>query len=183
MQDSTPVQAQSSESDDVIAVWSSYDCKFSVKGNPKTQLRYNIGRGGNSFDPSKKDKLAFRSKVEEMLSLHGNQLPHFPSSIILSITVIFRIRRPNNHFVGNKRESATLKTSAPPPLSVTKCDVDNLVKFVMDALNTLLYEDDKQVAAVHAFRLYDSDGTCEGSTAVHLTPIVNAFPSCDGIIM
>jgi hypothetical protein len=45
----------------------------------------------------------------------------------------------------------------------------------------LIYADDKQVAAVHAFRLYDCDGSCEGSTTVEIIPVTNIFPPCEGI--
>ncbi len=52
------------------------------------------------------------------------------------------------------------------PLSVTlhfwrgderRCDIDNLIKAILDALNGIVWEDDVQVRAVHAYRDYDND--------------------------
>ena len=179
----------------IIAVWShptsdvasgrsdDRTLNFTVKGEPSSQLRYNRGKAGNAYDPSKKAKLEFRSQVVNMLGLSDNTRPLYRKGVFLSITVIFRMRRPNNHFVGGKREVTKLRSNAPLPFSVTKCDVDNLLKFVMDAMNTLLYEDDKQVAAVHAFRLFDGDGTCEGSTTVSVIPVTGTFPPCHGLVL
>ena len=48
-------------------------------------------------------------------------------------------------------------------------DIDNLCKFVMDALNGIVYNDDRQVVVLHAIKLRDSDGTCNGKTIVHVT--------------
>ena len=155
------------------------EMSFKIEGNPLSQLRYNHGKAGNAYDPSKEAKAEFRSKVESVL---GTTMDHplYGENTLLSITVTFRMRRPNSHFVGSARDSETLRSSAPHRFSVTKCDVDNLLKFVMDALNKFVYEDDKQVAAVHAFRLHDCDGACEGSTSVSVVPITNAFPPCKG---
>ena len=163
---------ETSSAADILAVWSPISSAsskssgtktmFRVEGNPSSQLRYNRGKAGNAYDPSKKAKTQFRSKVESMLGLSGSNQPLFPSHVLLSITLVFRMRRPNNHFVGRQRDSTKLSSGAPPPFVVTKCDVDNLLKFVMDAMNMLIYADDKQVAAVHMFRLYDCDGSCKG---------------------
>jgi len=182
MQSSITMQADSDDKDSVVAVWSSSDCTFTVPGNPTPQSRYDIGRGGQPFDPTKAKKLAFRLTVKDILELGDHQQPLFPKDTYLSITVIFRMKRPNNHFVHSNRAGMMLKSDAPKPLMVAKrVDVDNLLKFVMDAVNVLLYEDDKQVAAVHAFRLYDSQGACEGSTTVHLKQVSTTFPSCNVI--
>lgn len=175
---------EANDDDSIIDVWSSSACTFTVEGNPSPQRRYDIGWTGKAFDPSKKKKLTFRSNIKVKLSLSDDQQPLFPKHTFLSMTVLFRMRRPNNHFVGNKRECLTLKSDAPSPLLVAKkCDVDNLLKFVMDAATNVLYEDDTQVAAVHAFRLYDSEDACEGSTTVRLEPVSNVFPSCHSIVL
>lgn len=170
------------ESESVVAVWSSTGCTFTVPGNPSPQRRYDIGRNGRPFDPSKTKKSAFRAVVKDALDIKDGQQPLYSKNTLLSITVMFRMRRPDDHFVSKNRQRMLLKSDAPKPLAVAKrVDVDNLLKFVMDAVNSLLYDDDKQVAVTHAYRLYDNDGTCEGSTTVRLEPIIHddTFPSCD----
>ena len=48
--------------------------------------------------------------------------------------------------------------------------LDNRVKFVMDGMNKIVYEDDKQVVSIIAFKLRDTDGSCLGRTAVEVAP-------------
>jgi Holliday junction resolvase RusA-like endonuclease len=171
------------DNDSIISVWSSSSCRFTVMGDPSPQARQGIGRGGNAYDPSKAKKLAFRSAAQSSLSILDPNVPMFDSAALLSMFVEFRMRRPDSHFVSCNRESNRLKSTAPSAVLVKRCDVDNLLKFVMDALNTILYEDDRQVAAVHAFRLYDNEGRCEGSTTVCIDELVSdRFPSCEGFL-
>ena len=48
-------------------------------------------------------------------------------------------------------------------------DIDNLVKFVLDGVNGLVYKDDKQVVKLVAYKLYDSESDCGGRTVVEVT--------------
>jgi Holliday junction resolvase RusA-like endonuclease len=86
----------------------------------------------------------------------------------LAIRIIFHMKRPKHHFVSSKSGPGRLKAGAPPRLSPTRTDVDNLAKFVLDSLNGVLYVDDKQVAFLSVFKLYDNDGHCEGCTEVSI---------------
>ena len=93
--------------------------------------------------------------------------------VLLGVTLIFRKKRPQAHFINNTPGIGRLKPTAPSALlgapSVT--DVDNLAKFVLDALNTIVYADDKQIITLSAVKLLDDDGVCEGSTTVELSAI------------
>jgi Endodeoxyribonuclease RusA len=89
----------------------------------------------------------------------------------LAVSIAFRMRRPLHHFRANRRGPAAgglfqLKASAPPQTFVTRSDVDNLAKFVLDSFNGLLYDDDRQVCSLHATKILDNDGLCLGSTEV-----------------
>ena len=79
----------------------------------------------------------------------------------------FFMRRPNDHFK-SKNRSNSLKTNL-PFAHTAKPDVDNLIKFMLDAMNKIVYEDDKQVVKLTACKLYDSEGKCEGRTVVEVT--------------
>jgi hypothetical protein len=114
----------------------------------------------------------------------------------LAVSVAFRMRRPLNHFEACKRRThplpqesdgppargggggaggrPRLRRSAPPQTLVTRSDVDNLAKFVLDSLNGLLYDDDRQVCSLHATRLLDNDGLCLGSTEVCVRAVGDA---------
>ena len=55
-----------------------------------------------------------------------------------------------------------------PFAHTAKPDVANLIKFVLDAMNKIVYEDDKQVVKLTACKLCDSEGKCEGRTVVEV---------------
>ena len=44
-----------------------------------------------------------------------------------------------------------------------------MVKFALDGMNELVYQDDKQVAKLVACKLFDSEGDCNGRTVVKVT--------------
>lgn len=65
---------------------------------------------------------------------------------LIRVTVETRFRRPK-------------KPSAYAP---TRCDVDNLAKGVLDALNTVAWEDDRQIVELICRKRYCSKGEHEG---------------------
>ena len=74
-----------------------------------------------------------------------------------------------------------MRPDAPPQTAQTRSDVDNLTKFVLDSLNELLYEDDRQVLSLHVTKLLDNDGMCTGSTEIHARRICSE-EDIEGII-
>lgn len=100
-----------------------------------------------TYDPSKKDKVAF---IKSVL----NQLPKEPISYPLRISIQFKFKHPKSHLKTN----GELRKSA-PNLHVSKPDIDNLVKFVLDALNGRLYKDDSQIVSLKAVKQY-SETSC-----------------------
>ena len=94
------------------------------------------------------------------------------------------MKRPQKHFLANRPGPGRLRPPPPPPperddgsssgdgtyiashLQVTRTDVDNLAKFVLDALNGVLYVDDKQVASLTVTKVYDDEEPYTGSTDV-----------------
>lgn len=95
-----------------------------------------------TYDPSKKDKVAF---IKTIL----NQLPKEPIYTPLRISIQFKFAHPKSHLKTN----GELRKSA-PSLHVSKPDIDNLVKFVLDALNGRLYKDDSQIVSLIAIKQY-----------------------------
>ena len=53
-----------------------------------------------------------------------------------------------------------------PLAHVAVPDLNNMVKFVLDGMNELVYQDDKQVAELVACKLFDSEDDCNGRTVV-----------------
>ncbi|KAL3916278.1 MAG: hypothetical protein SGILL_005248 [Bacillariaceae sp.] len=154
---------------------------FKVRGSPRPLQRHRTSRGF-MYNPSAKYQKSFQNVVEELLfwrsginGTHSNtrssaslQPPIFPEDRHLIMSIIFRMKRPKNHFVNSKPGPDRLKKTAPSQVSVIRTDVDNLTKFVLDSMNEVLYEDDRQIMSIHVTKLLDNDGDCEGSTEVLL---------------
>ena len=56
-----------------------------------------------------------------------------------------------------------------PLACVAAPDIDNLAKFVLDGVNNLVYQDDKQVVKLVVHKLFDSECSCDGRTVVEVT--------------
>lgn len=65
----------------------------------------------------------------------------------------FYFKRPRSHF-GTGRNANKLKPSAPKHPSSKNKDLDNLIKFVLDCFNGIVFVDDKQVVEIIAFKAF-----------------------------
>jgi Holliday junction resolvase RusA-like endonuclease len=112
-----------------------YQIVVQVEGEPRVQERHRIGRvksGGKArmYDPSGPLKKLFKRAVSEALEdidFTYHDLPLFLGAGIY-LKVDFGVR------------------------DMTK-DIDNLLKFVMDALKGVVYEDDSHVLEVHGKKI------------------------------
>ena len=165
---------------------------FTIRGNPLPLRRHRTSRGF-MYNPSAKAQLSFRNETSVLLygldspsddkSANTTQIsspldrPLFSSNIPLSVTLILRLRRPLSHFRSSKRETRTLKANAPAYLATTsiRSDADNLAKFVLDAFNGLLYDDDRQIQNLQVLKMLDNEGECLGSTQVFIQSITETM--------
>lgn len=148
------------------------EIRFKVRGNPRPLTRHRSGFGGRMYNPSAILQETFRLCVQELVfSEKRIHPPLFPDEKNLEMTIIFRLKRPLKDFVGGKRGPDRMRENAPPQTSQTRTDVDNLTKFVLDSMNELLYEDDRQILSLHVTKVLDNEGLCEGSTEVYVRSI------------
>ena len=158
---------EASVDNDIINATTTSLLRFTVRGNPLPLRRHRTSRGF-MYNPSAKAQTSFREIVQTILfedNLDDSQ-PLFGEEHALSMTIVFRMKRPKRHFVGGKPGPGRLRETAPPCTSVTRTDVDNLAKFVLDSMNGLLYHDDRQIASLHVTKLLDNEEECRGSTEV-----------------
>ena len=77
------------------------------------------------------------------------------------MTIWFYVKRLTEDFKSSKRGLGRLKSIAArmcsPPIG---CDIDNLAKVALDAMNEIVYDDDKQVFHLVLYKLRDNDGEC-----------------------
>lgn len=118
--------------------------KFEVLGEPKALKRHRMGKGFN-FDPSKNDKSDF-------LWMSKKYAPPTPLDQPLKVILRFNFPRPKAHF-GTGKNSGILKVNA-PLFHTARPDADNLIKFVLDALNSIYWRDDSVIAELEVVKVY-----------------------------
>ena len=128
------------------------DIEFYISGTPMPLKRHRMTRGGRVYDPSCTDKRNWMKQARDFC-------PDEPVSGALKVTLEFTMPRPKSHF-GTGRNAGKLKNSAPKHHLHTP-DLDNLVKFVLDAMNGQFYVDDSQIISINCSkRLADSPEEC-----------------------
>jgi Holliday junction resolvase RusA-like endonuclease len=156
------------DSDELVAGSSFF--RVTIHGKPVPQPRYRTGRGG-TYDPSEKHKKALRRLLLKKISKkYTGQVPIFGSERV-GIKMVFRLRRPNSHFVGGKRQGCAYKPEAPDAYPTSRPDIDNLEKFILDVLNGIGYIDDGQVVFNCTTKILDNTGDCQGATTISLFPV------------
>ena len=120
------------------------------------------------YNPVTKNLTAFKNTVK--LAIPQTAMGYlYPTGVAVSITLIFYLKRPNYDFTNNQRGFGRLKTMLPwtrPPVP----DIDNLAKFILDGMNALVYEDDRQVVKLVVYKILDNDGDCNGRTVIVTSP-------------
>ena len=100
-------------------------CKLQMGGNPESQTRPRLGRGG-FHDSRSKGMAAFKARIRD-------GIPNSPllwSNQPVSVCIKLCMRRPNTHFKKNSRLEA-LKATV-PFAHVAHPDTDSILKFVPD---------------------------------------------------
>jgi Holliday junction resolvase RusA-like endonuclease len=110
-----------------------YSLHMTVEGVPMVQERPRHAFNGNTvhvFDPSARAKKSFKKAIRRSLfdlGVHQGMLPLFKGQQSLEVTVEFWVKND-------------LK------------DVDNLFKFVLDALEKVVYHNDRFIRIIHAHK-------------------------------
>jgi len=115
-----------------------------VDFKPTSLKRHRHCRNGHSYDPSSKDKKEFISKIDN--------LPTILMSKAINTTLHFFEQRPKSHYRSGKYNHILKEKS--PKYNTSKRDIDNMCKFVLDALNKKLYIDDSQIISMNCKKSY-----------------------------
>jgi Holliday junction resolvase RusA-like endonuclease len=134
---------------------------------PRPKHAYQ-GRRIHVWNPKQAQEDEFRRWMASELCDQG---VFFREGENLQLNVTFRFPRPDSHFV-NRNRNNNIKTTCRLE-TPHKGDSDNFVKFVMDALNKCLYEDDKQVVGHMGVLLWNENALdLQGSTTVAAFKVV-----------
>lgn len=86
------------------------------------------------------------------------------------MSIWFYLYRPKKDFIDQVRAPGNLKADVRNQFMPSIPDIDNLAKFVLDALNKVLYQDDKQIVKLTCYKLRDNHDLCLGSTRFTIEP-------------
>ena len=100
------------------------------------------------YDPSHQDKKNWLRSVMDYA-------PEAPLTCPLNMKIIFKFKRPKSHY-GTGRNKKIMKNKAPVYMTKTP-DIDNLIKFYLDAMNGIFFEDDRQIIRIESEKLYIND--------------------------
>ena len=128
---------------------------FEVSGVSQPKKCAAYGRHFQCYNPSKLAEQEFVGVVQSLCERSLGSVPKFAADALVKVRIDFFF--PCN-CTSNRVERKILATA----------DIDNLCKFVLDALNTVLYADDRQVVALSASKAFDAENT-KGRTAVTLS--------------
>ena len=120
-----------------------------IKFEPVSLKRHRHKLKGGTYDPSKKDKDEFIKTIQNF--------PEEKMTKPIKCTLNFYCKRPKNHYKSGKN-SHILKDIS-PKYNTNNKDLDNMVKFVLDALNDKLYKDDSLIFEINCSKNYtENDG-------------------------
>jgi Holliday junction resolvase RusA-like endonuclease len=118
-----------------------------INFEPVSLKRHRHRLKGGTYDPSKKDKDDFIKVIENF--------PEEKMTKPLKCVLNFYCKRPKNHYKTGKNAHMLKETA--PKYNINNKDLDNMVKFVLDALNDKLYTDDSLIFEISCSKMY-SDG-------------------------
>ena len=120
-----------------------------IQFEPVSLKRHRHRLKGGTYDPSKKDKDDFIKVIENF--------PEEKMTKPIKCILNFYCKRPKNHYKTGKNAHMLKDTS--PKYNINNKDLDNMVKFVLDALNDKLYTDDSLIFEINCSKLYsETDG-------------------------
>lgn len=115
-----------------------------VPFEPVSLKRHRHRLKGGTYDPSKKDK-------DDFIQLMSG-IPEIKMSKPIKCVLEFYCKRPKSHYKTGKNAHILKDTS--PQYNTNNKDLDNMVKFILDALNDKLYIDDCQIVDISCKKLY-----------------------------
>jgi len=125
--------------------------KFSIHGHCEAQARHKPARNHDKcFDPSGAAKKKLAAAIARVTPKGKGAL--FPSCPV-ELKIWFLMEQPVKNFVGRDPSRGMLKEKGLEVAPCVKPDIDNLLKFLMDAMNGIVYSDDCQVVKVTMYKM------------------------------
>jgi len=124
---------------------------FVIPGEPKAKARPRVTKNGFAYTP--KETVQYENWVKQCyISEYGQTM--LDGQIKAEIKAYFRIPKSTS----KKRRKLMIEEKIRP---TKKPDTDNLAKIVLDSLNTLAFNDDKQVVDLKVEKYYSEEPRVE----------------------
>jgi Holliday junction resolvase RusA-like endonuclease len=129
---------------------------FEVAGTPIPKRRVALGKVRQRYyNPTAVAETEFAAVVTRLCERHVGQVPMFDSATALTVRLQFMY------------PPQTKRAVTDPTKLFARGDIDNLSKFVLDALNGVVFPDDKQVTDLHATKSFDTTArTCRTTVSI-----------------
>lgn len=131
--------------------------KFAIIGKPQGKQRARVSTfGGYAKAYTPQETVAYENRIMYAFkqAVDGKPSPYWEMPVIVQIRAFYGIPKS---FSKRKKEEAVNCILRPQ----TKPDIDNVVKVVCDALNSVAYKDDTQVIKVVAEKYYADEPRVE----------------------
>jgi len=127
-----------------------------IKGNPIPQQRHRHFKFG-TYDPCKKEKEQFLLKALKDYN-YSKGFNHLPILNAVNINIKFYMKRPKSHYRTGKFADL-IKEKWQEIYHTKKPDIDNLIKFTLDALSghNGFFLDDNQIYSIYAEKIYSDN--------------------------
>jgi Holliday junction resolvase RusA-like endonuclease len=135
---------------------------FVMVGDPPTQQRHKMAFGRapaaqwrrmrpHMYDPSARSKIHYASNVRMSLNEFGLTRPYFNEQEPLFLEVLFVLPRRRQDLV--RRNGFNVLTATAQAFPRNK-DIDNMLKYLMDALQGELYANDVTITKVMVTKMF-----------------------------
>jgi Holliday junction resolvase RusA-like endonuclease len=131
--------------------------KFTIPGEPRALQRARHGNG-RTYDAA--ENKAAKAHIA-LLGKQAMRARNKPYDGAIKLSCIFIYPWPKSYSQKRKSQSNGF-------YKVTKSDIDNTIKLVMDALNGIAWKDDAQVSVIYAEKVHLD---CQACTRVTIEPL------------
>lgn len=125
--------------------------KFTIPGEPKAKQRPRVTKQGIAYNP--KQNIEYENWVKQCyLANYGQAM--LEGAIKATIKAYFGIPKS----ISQKRKKLMINGKVRP---TKKPDTDNLAKIILDSLNSIAFDDDKQVVDLRVEKYYSEEPRVE----------------------
>lgn len=154
--------------DDESVVYDGRTLRFDIIGVPLAMPRPRVNFNTRAIYNPRRAALMHQRAVLTA-ALQGFSLGNAP----VAVSLVFAVPRPRFHFRTRHGMPAGLFAHFSDPLACRTADTDNYVKWILDAMSGIIYDDDIQVVAIKAVRVYEDEFGATGRTMVRIDRVAD----------